>query len=596
MKPLSIFKWVSLLSIALIATGGLSIASEDLASHRSGKDTLQPEGNPVYTVSDAVLSYFKPSEGRITGSDNGSFRINLGKSHGIKQGMRFTVFREGKPFYHPVTKELISKAEKFIGRLQIKEVLEDSSIAIAVSGSPLNGDKVRITSSRIKLAFFQERDADWALSEVFYNSLKESRRFDILESYVKSYDPKDLSSVARSLGAEAFLIFSTPSTRETMSIKTKLFWVEDTKIFAELESVVGPAFAKELKTKEEIPFLISAKGEPWMSHEILGGRLIAMGDVDGNGKKELVISDGKDIRIYTYKDELAEIWHIRGTALEEHLSIDILDLNRNGRAEIFVTSLRGGTTILKKEEKIKAGDATMSSYVLEYAPEGYRKLWDRAPYFFRVMGESLLMQEFSKYDVFYGPVYKGIWENGTYKPGKPIDLPAKVDIYGFTYVDWQGKGKPQVLSLDDDGYLNLYDRGSMIWRSKETYGGYEIFFETPTMKVEQPIKKWYVKGRIITVKTERGQEAIVVKNIPFISMMRGLGYTRAEVYSLWWDGAIMDENLILRGIDGMVTDYWVEGGALFLASKPGFLSKASKVLTGDVFASRMLYYYRLSGK
>ncbi|MBI5026955.1 MAG: VCBS repeat-containing protein, partial [Nitrospirae bacterium] len=553
--------------------------------------------NPVYAVRDGVLSYFKPFEGRITGSDNGPFRVNLGKNHGIKQGMRFTVFREGEPFYHPVTKELIGKTEKFIGRLQIKEVLEDSSIAIAVSGTPLNGDKIRITSSRIKLAFFQEKDADWALSEVFYNSLKESRRFDILESYVRSYDPKDLSSVAKSLGAEAFLIFSTPSSKETMSIKAKLFWVEDTRVFAELESVVGPAIAKELKTKEEIPFLSSAKGEPWRSHEISGGRLIAMGDVDGNGKKELVISDGKDIRIYTYEDELKEIWHVKGVASEEHLSIDILDLNGNGRAEIFVTSLRGGATILREDDTTPRGDATMNSYVLEYDPaEGYRKLWDKAPYFFRVMGESLLMQEFSKYDAFFGPVYKGIWENGAYKPGKPIDLPAKIDIYGFVYVDWQGKGKPQVLALDDDGYLNLYDRGGRIWRSKETYGGYEIFFERQTMRVEQPIKKWYVKGRIITVKTERGQEAIVVKNIPFISMMRGFGYKGAEVYSLWWDGGIMDESLILRGIDGMVTDCWVEGGALFLASKPGFLSKASKVLHGDAFASRTLYYYRLSGK
>jgi hypothetical protein len=54
--------------------------------------------------------------------------------------------------------------------------------------------------------------------------------------------------------------------------------------------------------------------DPWASYEIQDGLLISMGDVDNDGAKEVVISDGQDIRIYTLKDELQEVWVIKGKA------------------------------------------------------------------------------------------------------------------------------------------------------------------------------------------------------------------------------------------------------------------------------------------
>lgn len=545
------------------------------------------EDNPIYAVRDSVLSYFYPAIGTITGIKDGVVVVKFQTIQRLRQGMRFSVFREGEPFYHPVTKEQLGKLEVFIGRIEIKGVTNGEYSCTVVKGTPevgidsyRVGDIVRVTSSRVRLAFFQHRKADWRLSEVFYNSVKESGRFNIIEAYLNTYEPEELAKTGRAHGAEAILMLSTPLREGGISLNVKLLWADDAKVFAEIEEPIGADLLAALRSKEELIPIVPPKGEPWRSHELPGGQLIAMGDVDGNGERELVVSDGNSIKIYDYKEEPKEMWFIKGSASEEHLSIDVLDVNNNGVAEIFVTSLRDQNT--------------MSSYVLEYSPSQgeYRKIWDKAPYFFRVTGRRLLMQAFSRFEIYSGSVYDVEWKNGVYQKGKPVKLPQGVDIYGFTFIDWQGKGVSQVLSFDSKGYLNLYDEGQLIWSSKDSYGGFNISFERSTPSMVNPVEKWFVKGRLIAIKTQRGEKVIVVRKILFLEKVPGLGYKSAEVYALWWDGSSMDETLILQNPSGAITDYWIDGKNLFLIARTGLTGLLTKALSGDFSRGSTLYYYQ----
>ena len=105
-----------------------------------------------------------------------------------------------------------------------------------------------------------------------------------------------------------------------------------------------------------------------------------------------------------------------------------------------------------------------------------------------------------------------------------------------------------------------------------------------------------MKGRLVTVITERGQEVIVIKKVPYLSNVPGLGTKRAEVYSFWWDGGMMDETLILSEIKGTVTDYWVEGKNLLILTRLNFFGYLSKTLSGNFKRKSILYYYSLGGK
>lgn len=596
----------TLLFLALIFAGLCGAVSPAGSFGQESKPALDTEkvkdNNPVYTVRDSVLSYFLPVNGTVMSIKKGQAKVNFSAGEELKKGMRFSVYRKGVPFSHPVTKEIVGSTEEFAGRIEIIKALAGSGIYLCrvVSGNPKAGDVVRITASKIKLAFFQDKKAEWTISEVFYNALKDSGRFEILDSYTTSYEPDRLSGIARGLGAEAVLIFSTPSDSGSRFLDVKLFWAEDAEMFGEFKEIFSAEIVREFTAEDEFISVNLSGTEPWGSYELVEGELIAEGDVDGDGKGELVVSDGNNIRIYRLSGEPQELWLIKGGVKEKHLSLDVLDLNDNGRAEIFVTSLIDevrDTDIADSEIVRKAKDNRIGSFVLEYdSSGGYRKIWDRAPYIFRVLGKTLFMQNFRPSSAIAGPVYKGKWKDGNYQTDEPVVLPDGVNIYGFCFVDWQADGHSHVLAFDDYGYLNLYNTGELIWRSKESYGKFDNSFKVNRYSLVNQEEKWYVKGRLVPVKTERGQEVIVVKKEPLLSKVPGLGYKKSEVYALWWDGDLMNKTLVLEGIKGTVTDYLVERDNLFLIARPSLFLHLRKSLSGDFIKKSILYYYSLSGK
>ncbi len=558
---------------------------------------IEPPKGSIHAVRDAILSYFPSVKGVVKGVEDDYVKVYIESGVTLKKGTRLSVFREGEPFYHPVTKEPLGRSEIPIGRIEVVHKENEFYICSRIRGDIKQGDMARITSSRIKLAFFQERDSEWVISEAFYNSLKDSNRFEILEAYTKEHEPERLSEIARGLGAEVMLILSTPSKAGKRSLYVNLYWTADAGLFAELEEPISTEFAGPLMSEEDFLAFGSVDTEPWGSYDIDAGELIAMGDVDGNGSKELVVSDGTNIRIYSIKEEPREIWFIKGHAYERHLSIDVLDLNKNGRGEIFVTSITGmEDTLTVEDSRFKSiSTGNISSFIIEYDPDvGYKRVKEGLPYFFRVFNNRLLMQGFDTNNIFSGPVYEGYLKDGEYLPDKPLKLPNGVDIYGFTYVDWKNNGDTYLLSFDTEGDLNLYKAGELIWKSSESYGRFYLTFEMATQSLANPVKKWSVKGRLVPIRTEKGQEVIVIKKNPVLSKVPGLGYADAEVYSLWWDGDMMEKSLIIDDLSGTITDYLLDGKEIFLIARGGLFSFLKKAVSGEFSRGSRLYYYRFT--
>jgi hypothetical protein len=569
----------------------------------SGDVSQNAGSDPIIRAKDSVLSYFTPVNGTVENVTDGLVSVKFEGEVNIKKGLRISVYRKGMPFHHPVTNELIGNTETFIGRIEIKEIKEPDGLYICtpVKGDVKAGDIARITTSKIKLAFFQDSKSDWALSEAFYSSIKDSGRFEILESYTPTYKPEDLSQRARDINAEVVLFFSTPVKHEKKALNIKLYWAEDAELFSESEEAVSSDVAGMTAPGEEFISASLSDKEPWGSYKLAGGQVFAMGDVDGNGAAELIVSDGINISIYNFKEELQEIWSIKGSPGERHLAIDVLDVNNNGRAEIFVTNMTDESSIKTGDSGavgIKDDNSAIKSFVIEYDPAvGYIRIKDNMPYFLRVSGKILLMQKFDAGRIFSGAVYEGEWKDGDYQPKRQLGLPPDVNIYGFTFVDWQNNGMNHLVTFDDNGYLVLYDsQGHAIWKSSKTYGKFKFSVEKWTYSVANPIAKKFLRGRLIPVKTGRGEEIIVVNKIPVAERVPGLGSMGAEIYSLWWDSGAMDEKLVLSRIAGDVTDYWITGNKLFFISKGNLLSFVKNAATGELLKGSLLYYYNLGEK
>jgi hypothetical protein len=558
----------------------------------------------VDSARDAVLDYFVPADGNVEAAEYGLVKVRFRGKSQLKRGMRFSVYREGDPFYHPVTNELIGYAEDFVGRIELSEDADDAGLfsCTAVSGDMRAGDKVRISSSRIKIAFFQDRRANWPVSEAFYIALKDSGRFEIVESYTPDYEAGTLSKIAGDLGAEAALMFSTSVKERKRQLNVKLYWAEDAKVFGEISKEADKEVMVSFAPEEEFIARTFEDTEPWRRYVLPGGQLIAMGDIDDNGISEIVISDGRNIRIYSAGEDIQELWNIQGEGEGDHLSLDVFDVNGNGRSEIFVTSVVNAGDMNTSDEIISHGKDSYSggfrvnSFVLEYDPsEGYKRIEENMPYFLRVSGETLLMQSFHGNNIFDGPVYQGEWEDMHYKPAEPLEIPDKVNIYGFTFVDWKNEGQVDLITYNEKGYLNLYDNnGNLKWESDESFGPFVFRFESSTVSATGSTVKWSVRSRLSIVRTERGLEVIAVNREPVLRNVPGLGTYKADIYSLWWDGAVMNKELILKDVAGAVTDQWIQGRELFLLAKGGIYSFIGNLTEGEFSRGSILYYYNFS--
>jgi hypothetical protein len=272
---------------------------------------------------DRVLAYFNRVDGSVEKVDEEYAWIRVEGGVGLTRGMRFSVFRDGGIFLHPVTNEPIGTSDKYVGKIEITDenAVDELYKCTVLNGDISAGDNIRITSSRIKLAFFQDRSSDWAISELFHDALEETARFEILESFTSTYEPEVLTELSRKLGAEAVLMFSTSSVKRSKNLNIKLYWAEDSKMFSE---ILEPLKQDNIDAiKDETKDLSTASGKTGLEkiYELDGGNLFAIGDVDGDGKDNVVIGDDNKVVIYSVNDELQEMWSVKGPRSGSIISI-----------------------------------------------------------------------------------------------------------------------------------------------------------------------------------------------------------------------------------------------------------------------------------
>ncbi len=241
---------------------------------------------------DETISYFKPMTGRIVKVEDQRVLVNLGTKDSLKAGMRFIILREGATFIHPVTKKALGKVESYVGKLEIKETGLDSSMGIIVTGEAKEGDKVRISEKQVTMLFCQSKDTDWTMADTYFRALKETGRFNLIETSIDTDDPQEVVKEAMRLNAETALILSSRKVDPDIYLNEKLFWVSDGIQFAEINTKVDVAYAKELKFGEE--FFAVGKKEVSMEVDLpIGAKLLTAGDVDGDNKQEILLSTGK---------------------------------------------------------------------------------------------------------------------------------------------------------------------------------------------------------------------------------------------------------------------------------------------------------------
>ena len=543
--------------------------------------TSYADDNPLNMMRDEVLLYFKPLKGRIKSISNEGAIADIGIKADVKKGMRFTVFREGTPFLHPVTKEPIGLLEAVIGKAEVRDVGPDTSAISILKGDVKESDRIRVSETGVRVLFYHRRNVDWSLADSYYRLLKETGRFELIDTALETDSDEEVLAEAKKLNADVMLILSAKGAGGDILLRQRLFWVDNSVRFAESETKVAFAFIKELKFGEE--FFGPQKVDTWLYVDLpFGVRLIASGDVDGDGKAEILLSTGKDVRFYMPGGEISRRYEIKGAAMDDHLWLDAMDINGDGRDEVILT--------LMKDDKI-------ISRIYEMKGDKFSVLWE-GNVFLRRIGSELVAQAYTAGEGYRGPVFTIIWKDG-YKKGGNVSLPNDVNIYDFVYInesvgsDSQRDGRRLILAYDDAGYLSLYADGRRLWRSKDDYGGFLTTFKKPAPTVMADTRgEWSIKDRL----SKQNREVFVIKRVPLVGMAKGMGYSNSQIVSLWWTGVSMEERTVIENVPGTLLDYALEGDRLILLDRPSFGIKVQNIFRGENPLGSVLYIYSLKGR
>ncbi|MBF0482065.1 MAG: VCBS repeat-containing protein [Desulfovibrionaceae bacterium] len=284
---------------------------------------------------------------------------------------------------------------------------------------------------------------------------------------------------------------------------------------------------------------------------------MAIGDVAGDGKNQIVIMGEHDIQVFRFSNgQLAPIAQYKLSPGVLLVKVNILPQEGGRGGLIVVTGYREReprSSILRLEGgKIVPVVADIKYYFnVVNIPPSFKP--------------TLVVSKGEEKNVFQRGVYKAVVNGSKVELGDEISLPAKTNAMNFAYLPESGGYKIIVADLNDR--LNVYSGGKELQtRSEDKYCGsgigllYDELMPSMYHPTEDDLESfYYVPLRILPVDIAgNGKYSVLVsKNISVASVIfqNFRAFSQGEVHSLFWDGVGLNLQWKTRRIKGTITDY-----------------------------------------
>lgn len=532
---------------------------------------------PLADLKNEALSYFKEISGNVAAAEAGNVQITSGTVSGIKPGMRISAIKEGVDFIHPVTKEPMGKLQSPVGRIEVTETASGSAFGKILSGKPqdIAGAKVKMPATKIRALFFQG-STDWYLGDAYYQSLKDTGRFELVDTPQEKFDLDKLRTEAKEKSVELIIALDSAAEKGDVKLTQQMFWVEDGKKFSGKSVNVDASYVKELRSRA--PLFAPGEGEILLSYTVSSGviKLVAA-DVNGDKTIDIVLVSHNSIAVYNPDIDLKLLWDFKLPMANRILWIDALDIRNSGRDSLLITALEGDSA---------------TSYIYEFSGNGFTNTWKARNTFIRKLGQRIVTQPFTTTDGYDGDITYLDLKNNTFAKGEKVKLPANLNIYDFQFVR-SADNKTGIFAWDEAGTLHLYNQdGIRLWASEEDFGGFAVKFNKENISAFIDRGKWSVKDRLLST----GSEILVPKRKPVLGMAKGLGYNSSELKSIWWNGLTVENRTLLEEVGGDMLDYAIVGDRLYTVNKSSFGFKPGLIIKGESPFANMLYIFSLKGR
>ncbi|MCE5312831.1 MAG: VCBS repeat-containing protein [Nitrospiraceae bacterium] len=528
---------------------------------------------PLVELKNETLSYFSQVTGQVASVEGTKVKVTTGSDSSLKTGMRLNAIKEGVDFIHPVTKEPMGKLQSPVGKIEITE----AGAGILLSGKPedIAGAKVKMPATKIRTLFFQGT-TDWHLGDAYYQMLKETGRFELVDTAIEKLDLAKLKAEAKDKSAEVIIILDSVTDKGDVKLTQQLVWADDAKQFSEKTVPISAAYVKELRFRT--PLFAPGEGEILLSYTVSSGvNKIVAADVNGDRTIDIVLVTHNNIAVYNPDIDLKLLWEFKLQRANRILWIDALDFKNSGKDCLLIAAMEGDS---------------VNSYIYEFNAGSFTSIWKANDTFIRKLDNRIITQPYTKSDGYDGDVRYLDYKDGKFTKGDKIKLPENVNIYDFQFVR-SHDNKAGMFAWDENGVLHLFNQdGIRTWSSEEDFGGFAVKFNKEAISAFIDRGKWSVKDRLLV----NGPEVMVPKRKPVLGMAKGLGYNSTEIRSMWWNGFSVENRKLIEEISGDMLDYAIVGDRIYTVNKSSLGFKPGNILKGESPFANMLYIFSLKGR
>lgn len=277
--------------------------------------------------------------------------------------------------------------------------------------------------------------------------------------------------------------------------------------------------------------------------------LLALGPLDSSGKRLLFMAQNQSVSLLR-EGEGRPITGFGLTSNQKIFGIDYVDADGDGTPELYVTVLTGGE---------------VESQIWELKNNRLVKIADKIPYFFRAIGLAgelprLYAQEQGRGDdQFFGDVFEVTRKGSKIIKKKKIVMPRYGNVFSFNQFKHES-GELLTVVYHEHNYLIVYDKDQKeLWRSNDAFGGSELYYQIEDLdryRIYGDKYKWYFRNQPIQVTSK--QEILVGKNDGFFVIGNARMYKRGAVYSLYWNGAALEEVWRTKDTQNYMPDFWFD--------------------------------------
>jgi len=310
----------------------------------------------------------------------------------------------------------------------------------------------------------------------------------------------------------------------------------------------------------------------WRSQDLQGGVLgMDIGDVDGDGKAEIVTIQMRKLTVYKKANQgLQTVGTFEGSTLDRFSWVSVADVNRDGKAYIFLTNLRTRNSA-RPQYSDQAKDnpdqsVDVSSYVLSLSGGKLQVVAQNVPYYLNAIhlgprGKVVVGQkQGDKYtEAFNGGIFEMQLRGGSLVPGPAVNAPKEANVFNFVKASLKGEGSEQIVMLDDSHKLRILSGNDQIWRGTGIFGATTNAFESKVEDRRFGMVDFYaIPSPILITDLRKNGIPEVVLNRNTTAFDKWLPnsmkyYDQGEIVSLSWDNMGLVENWKTRELNGQVT-------------------------------------------